>query len=53
MSDLYDYDSPRDLLEFILDMSKVNMEADYNDDKVWKKEFKFLTDIITNFLGRS
>ena len=52
MSDLYEYENKTDLLEFILDVSKVNMEADYNDDKVWREEFKFLANIITKFLNK-
>ena len=54
MSDLfpYEYENKTDLLEFILDVSKVNMEADHNDDKVWREEFKFLANIITKFLNK-
>ena len=52
MSDLYSYDSPRDLLRFMRDVAETNSKADYNDDKVWQNEFKFVMTEIDKFLNR-
>ena len=47
----YEYENPRDLLRFIMDVSLTNSKADYNDDKVWKKEFQFIVTEIDEFLN--
>ena len=46
------YDNPIDLLRFLRDVSKFNKDADFNDDKVWQNEFKFVYDEINDFLNR-
>ena len=47
----YSYDNSRDLLRFIMDVATTNSKADYNDDKVWKKEFQFIVTEIDEFLN--
>ena len=46
----YEYDNARDFLRFIRDMSSVNKQANWNDDKEWQSEFKFLEEEINGFL---
>ena len=48
---MYSYDSPRDLLRFLRDVALTNSKADYNDDKVWREEFKFIVKVIDEFLN--
>ena len=48
----YEYDNSRDLLRFIKDVSEADSKADFNDDKVWKSEFKFLMKEIDEFLNK-
>ena len=48
----YEYDNSKDLLKFIRDVSETNSKADFNDDKVWKSEFKFLMKEIDKFLNK-
>ena len=47
----YNYESPRDLLRFIMDVATTNSKADYNDDKVWRNEFQFIVTEIDEFLN--
>ena len=47
----YNYESPRDLLRFIMDVAITNSKADYADDKVWKNEFQFIVTEIDEFLN--
>ena len=47
---IYEYDNSADLLNFIKDVAITNSRADYNDDKVWREEFKFIVEQIDGFL---
>ena len=51
MEDTKQYENDRDLLNFIMDIATTNSKADYNDDKVWKKEFQFIVTEIDEFLN--
>ena len=49
---IYDYDNSTDLLRFLKDVATTNSKADWNDDKVWKSEFKFIVNQIDGFLNQ-
>ena len=49
---IYDYDNSTDLLRFLKDVATTNSKADWNDDKVWKGEFKFIVNQIDGFLNQ-
>ena len=49
---IYKYDNSTDLLNFIKDVARTNSRADYNDDKVWREEFKFIVEEIDGFLNQ-